>query len=466
METLSLNLWRPVVVASSVLLASCLLISAAASADEQDFGPSRKVVAAKQVFADTAVQTTRRPLRAGLTFFADVTGFIRSAGAGLIRKRVVMNLERPPGPLSPCHESEGMQAPDEELQPALIRPYIDGSEALAALDQMIDNAGRRIDVLMYLWGDDPIGMEIASRLASRAGPHLPVRILVDGGGNLLQGQPKEASAREVNRVVCWLSHQPYVQLIRTRDPGLHFDHRKLVVVDGATAWSGGRNFTRRAFVEDHDLSLTLCGPLAAQADMIFEMFWRQQGGRAAPSLSCAPTVPGNAVARLVESGPLQRQLGQTLYREVDSARRSITIENPYLTDTLLLSKLAKARRRGVDVRVVLTLQDVTDTINRANRVTANRLLRAGVRVYIYPGLMHTKTAVVDGRWAYVGTGNFDALSLRRNHELGLSIGDGPVIRELEEGLFGADMRPEWELTERLSVGPADYLSELLADLFL
>jgi cardiolipin synthase len=132
----------------------------------------------------------------------------------------------------------------------------------------------------------------------------------------------------------------------------------------------------------------------------------------------------------------------------------------------LQAKLARARRRGVDVRVVLTLHDVSETVNRANRVTANRLLRAGVRVYLYPGMTHAKAASVDGRWAYLGTGNFDSLSLRRNRELGLAVGPGPVVRELEERLFGADLRPEWELTAPLPTGPCDYLDELLASLFL
>ena len=457
---------RPVVMALSLMLAACLFFPAAASADGPGAPPPRKVVAAEQIFVDTAVQTTRHPFRAGLTFLADVAGSFRSAGAGLIRKRIGMNLAGPPGPLSPCLESERAPALDDQLQPALVRPYIDGPEALAALEQMIDGAARRIDVLMYLWGDDAVGMEVASRLASRAGPHLPVRILVDGGGNLLQGQPKEASVAEVNRVVCWLSRQPYVQLIRTRDPGLHFDHRKLVVVDGATAWSGGRNFTRQAFLEAHDLSFVLSGPLAAQADEVFEMFWRQQGGRAAPAMSYAPPCEGNAQARLVESGPLQRQLAHTLYREVDSARQSIVLENPYISDSLLLSKLAQARRRGVDVRVVMTLHDVSDVVNRANRVTANRLLRAGVRVYLYPGMTHVKALAVDGCWAYLGTGNFDPLSLRHNRELGLAIGAGPVIQEVEEQLFLPDFRPEWELNGPLPLTAEDYGWELLASLVM
>ena len=65
----------------------------------------------------------------------------------------------------------------------------------------------------------------------------------------------------------------------------------------------------------------------------------------------------------------------------------------------------------------------------------------------------------------MGTGNFDNLSLRHNRELGLAINEGPVIGELEERLFLADMQDEWELTEPLPIGPLDYLAEFLASTF-
>ena len=115
---------------------------------------------------------------------------------------------------------------------------------------------------------------------------------------------------------------------------------------------------------------------------------------------------------------------------------------------------------------MLTLHDVSETIDRANRVTANRLLHAGVRVYLYPGMTHVKAAAVDARWAYLGTGNFDALSLRRNRELGLAVGSGALIGEVEERIFARDFCPEWELTGPLPVRPCDYFSETLASLFL
>jgi cardiolipin synthase len=380
---------------------------------------------------------------------------------------VTLALAGAPGPLAPCADAPPDGPADADLRPAAVQLYTDGDEALAALEAVIDGAGRRLDVLMFTWDDSDLGRAVAARLAARAGPGLRVRVLVDGGANLIFGPPEDGeTATAVNRSVCWLARQPYVEVVRTRIPLGHFDHRKLVVADGRVAWSGGRNFTRLAFHARHDLSFTLQGPLAAELDERFEDFWREQGGAPGEALPAAPAACANAAARLVATGPLEHSLRRAVYDAVDSARRYVWVENPYLTDGALLAKLARARHRGADVRVVLSVQTDSPTVNRANRVTADRLLRAGVRVYLYPGLIHTKAAAADGRWAYLGTGNFDLLSLRRNYELGVLLGPCPALAELEERLFRADFRPEWELHEPLPLSPGDYAGELFAGLFL
>jgi phosphatidylserine/phosphatidylglycerophosphate/cardiolipin synthase-like enzyme len=348
-----------------------------------------------------------------------------------------------------------------------VRLCTEPDEALAALEAVIASACRRLDVLMFTWDNSDLGRVVAERLAARAGPGLRVRVLVDGGGNLIFPPPDDGtSAADVNRTVCWLARQPYVEVVRTRIPLGHFDHRKLVVADGRLAWTGGRNFTHLAFWGRHDVCFTLAGPLAAEVGERFEQFWREQGGAPAEPLPPAPAVCPNAAARLVATGPLEHSLRDAVYGAVDGARQYVWVENPYLTDGALLGKLARARHRGADVRVVLSLATDVPLVNHANRVTANRLLRAGVRVYLYPGLVHTKAAAADGRWAYLGTGNFDLLSLRRNHELGVVLGPCPALAELEERLFRADFRPEWELHEPLPLSASDYASELLAGLFL
>jgi cardiolipin synthase len=350
-----------------------------------------------------------------------------------------------------------------------VQLHIAGADALAALHRVIDQAGSRIDILMYLWDSDPVGEEIAVHLAARAAAGVRVRVLVDGGGNLIDGLPKEASAAEVNRVVCWLAHQTHVEVIRTRNALVRFDHRKLVVADGRLAWSGGRNFTRPSFSEDHDLSYTLTGLLAVEMADIFDDFWHREGGNVGkdkPDPDHAPEpffhTAVNASARLLRTRPVRRDLALVLYRAVNRARHHIYIENPYFADARLVVLLARARQRGADVRVVMTIQCDSEVLNHSNRVTANRLLAAGIRVYLFPGMTHVKATEVDGRWAYLGTGNFDSLSLRHNRELGLAVGAGPLIAELEERLFLADLRPEWELTEPLPLSVKDYLAEAVA----
>ena len=174
----------------------------------------------------------------------------------------------------------------------------------------------------------------------------------------------------------------------------------------------------------------------------------------------------NAWARVVGTGSCKREFARTIYQAVDHACHHVYLENPYLTDSLLVCKLVRARRRGADVRVVLAKDSQSAVIDRALKVTTNRLLQAGIRVYIYPGTTHVKAVSVDGRWAYIGTGNFDSLSFRRNHEVGLAIGAGPFIDELEQRLLLADFRPEWEVTCPLPVNAGDYFAEMVATLVL
>jgi cardiolipin synthase len=398
---------------------------------------------------------------------------VASGAVGLVGKRVCMRLGRP-GPVCPDRptlapaelESEVAHLTGACASPADVRFFIDGGEALAALEQVIDGATCRIDVLMYLWGDDEVGWRLARRLAARAGPTLPVRVLIDGGGNLIQGEPRDANAAEVNRAVCWLASQPHVQVVRGRIPVARVDHRKVVIVDGRLAWCGGRNFSRSAFTTDHDLSFTLAGPLAAEVADQFEERCLEQGGAPGPALP-APPAPAepNALARVLRGLPGRPTLARALYAAVGRAEHHVYVENPYLSDGRMLYLLARARRRGADVRVVLTLQTGEPVYDRANRVTANRLLAAGVRVYLYPGVTHAKVLSVDGLWAYTGSGNFDPLSLRHNREMGLAISGGPAVAEVEARLLLPDLDPAWELTAPLPVSPLDYLADLVAGAF-
>jgi cardiolipin synthase len=353
-----------------------------------------------------------------------------------------------------------------------MRLYPDGCEALKSLHQLIDLGQHRIDILMYWWESDDVGQDLAEHLARWAACQgRLVRVLIDTGGTLIHGEPSHASTPEVTRVINWLAQQPNVEVLRTRAALAHFDHRKLMLVDGKIAWTGGRNVTRVAFFKEQDLSFTVLGPLVERLNCLFESFWCEQGGRPCPSGSCtycgAPPVevPANAYARLIGTAPGRRDILNTVCAAISQARDHIYLENPCILDGRLICQLACARKRGIDVRVVLTLETKVNVIDRANRLTINHLLKAGVRVYHSCKPTHVKAMVVDGCWAYLGTGNFDALSLHRNRELGLAIGAGPVIQEVEQ-LFVEDFLPEKEVTCPVPTQPGDRLCEFLASFCL
>src|SRR5215217_6801315 len=106
--------------------------------------------------------------------------------------------------------------------------------------------------------------------------------------------------------------------------------------------------------------------------------------RSVGARSAGGPIAPNATARLIQTSLGDRSLKETIYHAVDHARRNIYLENPYFTDEILTVKLEAARARGVDVRAVLTLRGNIRRLNRYETLTANRLLRAGARVYLYP----------------------------------------------------------------------------------
>jgi cardiolipin synthase len=459
-----------------VLVLGCQLPAAHVNCDDPlPCVPHRVVPLVCQCVVDTSVQLVHRPFRSGWELLYETADQVGATVHGEVGKRLVLALQGAPPPL--CDRAPGtclglgphpgVVGPD--IQPACVQLFLEGAAALAALEQVIDSATCSLDVFMFEWEEDAIGKAIAEHLVAKAGPHLRVRVLVDGGGNLIFGRPFDANAAKVNHLLATLAETPYIEVLRTRNPFLRFDHRKLVLADGCRAWMGGRNLVARSFYEQRDLSFTVEGPIGAELAARYDCFWQEQGGKADGKLQIGelPAATGaNAWVHLVQTTPTDHEFQRAVYDAVDRAQHYIYMENVYFTDSLLVYKLAQARRRGVDVRIVLTVTSTSLPFNCSNRVTANRLLHAGVRVFLYPGMTHAKAAAVDGCWAYVGTANFDALSLRHNYEMGLTIGSGSAIQELEDRQFGPAFCAAWELTAPLPVDLGDYLCEWLASWWL
>jgi cardiolipin synthase len=181
-------------------------------------------------------------------------------------------------------------------------------------------------------------------------------------------------------------------------------------------------------------------------------------GRVAP----VPAGPADYPLRLLYTRPGDSQILRAQIAAMREARRYIYLQNPYITSDAILYELVKARRRGVDVRVIMPYRGDSGVINRSNVLAANAMLRNGIRVYIYPGMSHLKAAVYDG-WACLGSANMDKLSLRTNREMNLATSHAPAVDALLERVFRADLDKSVELTGPLPHNWSDYLAELLAD---
>jgi cardiolipin synthase len=158
------------------------------------------------------------------------------------------------------------------------------------------------------------------------------------------------------------------------------------------------------------------------------------------------------------------QIRKAVLEGIRRAERIVYLENPYLYENEVAAALVEARRRGVDVRVVLPLGTDNPGGNSSNYVTANYLLANDVRVYLYPGMTHVKALVIDG-WACLGSANFNHLSLRLNQEVNVATSDAATVERLRCELFEVDFDKSHELREPIPVGWTDHVVEELMNWF-
>jgi cardiolipin synthase len=313
-----------------------------------------------------------------------------------------------------------------------LHVHANGAAALHALWQVIDGARHSIDLCTFIIGPDAIGRELIARLAVKARAGVQVRVMIDGLGRLMAGQPKMdsliAAGGTVTRFVPPL-HWPLKGRTNLRD------HRKLTIADAGLAtqrmWSGGRNFATEYFEGEtgkaawHDLSFDLRGELVQDAHALFEHDWafangqpdeRPRGSRPARVMSIQP----GQGAQLIASGPDQSD--DTVYAMLVTAayraRSRIALVTPYFVpDAGLLMALCMAARRGVVVDLLLPARSNHHLSDLARRRALCTLADAGGRIWFAPQMLHAKLIVIDDQLALAGSANLDGRSLFLNSEM-------------------------------------------------
>ncbi len=382
----------------------------------------------------------------------------------------------------PLHDGPGMdlEAWEAELDALVgatrasgrLTYLVDGAAFFPRLIETINGADRRIDLRLYIFDNDDYALQIADLLKARS-RQVEVRVLIDGLGTIAGANAASPSVPPAHdapwSVADYLRRDSRVDVRVLRNTWLMGDHSKTIVVDGHTAFIGGMNIGREYRYDWHDMMVEVEGPVVGLIEEDFEKSWRGEGllgdlqrliyrgngGRPAVD-------SGHYPVRVLFTRPGDPQILRAQIAAIRSARRRVYIQNAYLTSDAVVYELVKARRRGVDVRVIIPAASDSGLISRSNVVAANALLRQGVRVFIYPGMSHVKAAVYDG-WACFGSANFDYLSLRVNKELNLATSHPPAVDGLVATLFEVDFARALELSEPLPGNWGDRLAEMLAD---
>ena len=353
-----------------------------------------------------------------------------------------------------------------------IRFLIDGDQFFPTLVDAVMDAQSSVDVRIYVFDTDDYATAFADLLKNRS-DDVDVRVLLDGLGTLLAAEVAPSSMPpdfvQPGSIARYLQRDSEVAVRVQSNPWFTGDHTKTFVIDRQVAFVGGMNIAREYRYEWHDLMMEVRGPIVGLIDQEFNKAWSRAGffgdlGYLAYKLRPRKEVePGDGYP----IRPLFTRVGDSqIYRAqlaaIRAARRYIYIENPYLSDDAILRELVKARRRGVDVRVILPFRGDSTVIDYSNVLAANTMFRNGIRVYLYPGFTHVKAAVFDG-WICVGSANFDKMSLRVNEEFNLATSDEETVRALEQRLFEPDFAVSTEMTEPLPSNWSHQLAEFLAD---
>jgi cardiolipin synthase len=227
------------------------------------------------------------------------------------------------------------------------------------------------------------------------------------------------------------------------------DHRKILVVDGHTAFVGGYNIGARYATEWRDTHVRINGPAAGEVENVFIDFWNAHRGGRLPRLADLGTRDWDPRITVYRNDPQMLIFPiRTVYLEaIDRAQRHIYLTHAYfIPDRTILHALLAAAARGVDVRILLPAASNHPLADWLARGYYTQCLAGGIRLFLYRGVMvHAKTATIDGFWSTIGTANLDRLSLVGNFEVNVEFYDEMLARQMED-IFLKDILNAHELT--------------------
>jgi len=333
---------------------------------------------------------------------------------------------------------------------------IDGEPTFASILEGIDAAQDYILFQFFIVHDDDIGRRVKDHLIARAQAGVRIYFLYDevGSHDLPESYKKELQDAGAE-----------VYDFHTRKgPGNRFqlnfrNHRKVVVVDGHTAWVGGHNVGDEYLGRDpkfghwRDTHVRIQGPAALAAQLSFLEDWHWATDRVLElNWTPVPAPDDDMRVLIIPSGPADRLETATLMfiHAINTAKERIWIASPYFVpDEAIMAALQLAGLRGVDVRILIPDKPDHFLVYLAAYSYLDDTSETGVTFYRYlDGFLHEKVMLIDDLAAAIGTANFDNRSFRLNFEITALLGGDPDFLDQVEQMFVADFAKSRKMRER------------------
>ena len=341
----------------------------------------------------------------------------------------------------------------------------DGPATYRAMLAAISAAKDHINLETYIIEDDEMGRQFADLLLARQAAGVQVHLIYDSVGCIRT--PREFFERLKEGGVQVLEFNPVNPLTAKKGWQVNNrDHRKLLLVDGRTAFIGGINISNvyssgssptRSTPSSpksggwRDTQIQIDGPVVAEFQKLFLATWEKQHGPPLAKKNYFPALSprGNELVRSIGSSydDPHSLIYLTLISAITNAEKSVHLTNAYFVpDPQILQALLDAARRGVDVTLILPALSDSNLVFHAGRSYYTELLAAGVKIYERGGgVLHSKTVVIDGVWSCIGSTNLDWRSFLHNDEVNAVI-LGPEFARQMQAMFEHDLAASTAIT--------------------
>jgi cardiolipin synthase len=339
-----------------------------------------------------------------------------------------------------------------------IELFTDGRAGLDAMLAAIADAKKRIHLETYILRADATGRRFLDAMAERARAGVEVRLLYDGIGSLGLGSGELDGLRAAGADV--VVFNPIARFYPRWVPRRR-DHRKILIVDGEIAFTGGLNIGDEYFEGAQvgagrepwrDAHVRIAGPAVMMLEAVFLESWFRADGPDCPwtsALDLTPSAAGGESVGVLADGPSyhRRRTRELLIEVLGRTERQARFATPYLIPGRpLRNALMAAASRGVEVTILIAGYIDHPVVRWATFAKLPELLATGIRVYEYErSMMHAKVAVFDDDWAILGTSNLDRQSLQHSYEVNLVVERGELPRRLSS-MLSEDIGASREVT--------------------